>query len=540
MRCGLAWLLVLAVYTGTTAASGDSDARLAERIEAHIRFLADDQLRGRQPGTEGYDIAAAYVASQYLQMGLQPAGDAGSYLQQVPLRRAWLEPGSAQLDIVSGTGRQPLVFLEQFYIGPSLAHAVTDIDAGAVFAGHGIHAPPLEHDDYAGIDATGKVVVALAGQPRGFPSEEGAHFASTREKLLAAAAHGAVGVVLIYTPRTREIFPWERLASRVGTPSMDWLTAEDQAASALPQLQVEAVLHHSAAGPLFDGSGHGLADLIARDEAGEALPTFDLQSRVHLAQRSRFERITSPNVVAVLPGADPLLSGQYVVYTAHLDHIGELAGDGHEDAINNGALDNASGVAVMLETARLLSEGEPPRRSVLFVAVTAEEKGLVGSGYFATHPTVPAAAMAGVINLDMPLLLYDFGDIIAFGAAHSGLGEAAEQAAQEFGVTLTPDPFPDQNIFVRSDHYRFVQQGVPAIFLVTGPKSRDGTDTMPIFQGFLQEHYHSPSDDLNLPIRYDAAARFTRINTRIGEIVADALERPAWREGSFFGERFGR
>jgi Zn-dependent M28 family amino/carboxypeptidase len=246
-------------------------------------------------------------------------------------------------------------------------------------------------------------------------------------------------------------------------------------------------------------------------------------------------------VAAILPGGDPLLSGEFIIYTAHLDHLGELAGEGHQDPVNNGALDNASGIAVMLETARLLSEGPAPRRSVLFLAVTAEEKGLVGSEYFAHHPTVRPDSMAGVINLDMPLLLYDFGDVIAFGAQHSTLAAAVQQAADEAGVAQTPDPFPEQNIFVRSDHYRFVQQGVPAIFLVTGMTSRDGKiDTRPIFEGFLKEHYHKPSDDVSLPIDYAAAARFTRINARIGEIIANQLERPRWNEGDFFGETFGR
>lgn len=271
------------------------------------------------------------------------------------------------------------------------------------------------------------------------------------------------------------------------------------------------------------------------------MPAFPLPGQVKMSQVSRHETISSPNVAALLPGRDPLLNAEVIVYTAHLDHIGELHGDGHADAINNGALDNASGIAVMLETARLFTEGEAPRRSVLFLAVTAEEKGLVGSQYFARHPTVGGDSLAGVINLDMPLLLYDFGDVIAFGAQHSTLGAAVQQAADEAGVALTPDPFPEQNIFVRSDHYRFVQQGVPAIFLVTGMQSRDGSvDTRPIFEGFLQDHYHKPSDEASLPIDYGAAARFTRINTRIGLIIANQLERPRWHEGDFFGETFGR
>ena len=195
----------------------------------------------------------------------------------------------------------------------------------------------------------------------------------------------------------------------------------------------------------------------------------------------------------------------------------------------------------MLETARLFTQGKPPRRSILFVAVTAEEKGLVGSEYFAMNPTVPIGAIVSEVNLDMPLLLYDFGDVIAFGTEHSSLGETVRDAAGSYGIELTPDPFPEQNMFVRSDHYRFVQQGVPSVFLVTGMKSLDGSvDTQPLFEGFLQQHYHKPSDDLNLPIHYGAAARFTRINTKIGEIIANESTRPSWNEGDFFARTFAK
>jgi Zn-dependent M28 family amino/carboxypeptidase len=322
---------------------------------------------------------------------------------------------------------------------------------------------------------------------------------------------------------------------------MGWVDGQGKVFAGFEQLKGGALVHYNAADLLFEGSDYNLDTLIERDVQGEPLHRFDLNGTLKLSQSSSQELISSANVAAYLPGSDPLLSSEFVVYTAHLDHLGEMHGDDHEDVINNGALDNASGISVMLETARLLSGKEPPRRSVLFLAVTAEEKGLVGSEYFARNPTLPIYQMVGLVNLDMPLLLYDFGDVIAFGGEHSTLGGAVEEAAGEFDVSLTPDPFPEQNIFVRSDHYRFVQQGVPSVFLVTGTKSRDGeTDSAGILQQFLKEHYHMPSDDLNQPINYGAAVRFTRINARIGEIVANQAERPQWHEGDFFGETFGR
>jgi len=543
MFCAL--LLSVAVQAADT-----SDQQLQNRLRAHIEFLADDRMRGRQPGSDGYNIAANYVASQFRQMGLLPAGNDGSYFQQVPLRQAFLVPGSAEMVIERDGKSTPLVFVEQFFMRPSLGFTSSGLEAGMVFVGYGIDAPELDYSDYKGVDATGKVVVLFAGQPHDFPSEEGAHFASSTEKIRAAVRYGAVGVLMIHTPRAAQRYKWERMASSVGMPAMGWINDEGRVHGEFEQLQAGALLSHVAAGVLFEETPYGLEALIEKDERAEELPVFQLYGKVSMSQRSTHQPIYSPNVVAVLPGADPLLADEYVLYTAHLDHIGELHAanegqehhvDGHGDRINNGALDNASGISVMLETARLFAQGKPPRRSILFVAVTAEEMGLVGSEYFAMNPTVPISAIVSEVNLDMPLLLYDFGDVIAFGAEHSSLGETVRDAAGSFGIELTPDPFPEQNLFVRSDHYRFVQQGVPSVFLVTGMKSLDGSvDTQPLFEDFLQQHYHKPSDDLNLPIHYGAAARFTHINAKIGELIANESKRPSWHEGDFFARTYAK
>jgi len=543
MFCAL--LLSVAVQAADT-----SDQQLQNRLRAHIEFLADDRMRGRQPGSDGYNIAANYVASQFRQMGLLPAGNDGSYFQQVPLRQAFLVPGSAEMVIERDGKSTPLVFVEQFFMRPSLGFTSSGLEAGMVFAGYGIDAPELDYSDYKGVGVTGKVVVLFAGQPHDFPSEEGAHFASSTEKIRAAVRYGAVGVLMIHTPRAAQRYKWERMASSVGMPAMGWINDEGRVYGEFEQLQAGALLSHVAAGVLFEETPYGLEALIEKDERAEELPVFQLYGKVSMSQRSTHQPIYSPNVVAVLPGADPLLADEYVLYTAHLDHIGELHAanegqehhvDGHGDRINNGALDNASGISVMLETARLFAQGKPPRRSILFVAVTAEEMGLVGSEYFAMNPTVPISAIVSEVNLDMPLLLYDFGDVIAFGAEHSSLGETVRDAAGSFGIELTPDPFPEQNLFVRSDHYRFVQQGVPSVFLVTGMKSLDGSvDTQPLFEDFLQQHYHKPSDDLNLPIHYGAAARFTHINAKIGELIANESKRPSWHEGDFFARTYAK
>jgi Zn-dependent M28 family amino/carboxypeptidase len=545
MRFFLTSFCTLLLCITTAGFADDADLQLQNRLQAHINFLADDLMLGRQPGSDGYNIAANYVASQFQQSGLTPAGDEGSFFQQVPLRQAFLQQGSAEMTLKRGDQSTSFTFLEQFYMSPSLGRTSSSLEADLVFVGYGIDAPELEHRDYAGIDVEGKIVVQLAGQPQSFPSEEGAHFASTTQRLEAAVRHGAVGVVMIHTPRAAKRFPWDRLRGMVGTPSMGWVNAQGNVHGEFEQLQAGAFMRHSAAEILFENAELDMAALLERDEQGEALPRFDLNGRVSLSQRSTHGDLTSPNVVAMLPGSDPLLASEYVVYIAHLDHLGELHSSDDEtdqkDLINNGAMDNASGVSVMLETARLFTQAESPRRSVLFVAVTAEEKGLVGSEYFAMNPTVPLNSIVSTVNLDMPVLLYDFADVIAFGSEHSSLGETVRDAAASYAIELSPDPFPEQNIFVRSDHYRFVQQGIPSVFLVTGMKSLDDNiDTQPIFEGFLQQHYHKPSDDLNLPIDYGAAAKFTRINVKIGEMIANEPTRPSWHEGDFFGRTYAK
>ncbi len=537
---GAALLASIAAVASEAAAEAPGGLS-GERIRAHIEFLADDTLAGRQPGTPGYDIAANYVASQFRQLGLAPAGGGDSYLQAVPLREAFQIPGSARLSHHREGATREFVFVEEFFTGASRAFEDSGVRAPLVFVGYGISAPALDHDDYAGIDVEGRIVVAFAGQPASFPSEEGAHFSSRTQKQRAAEAAGAVGAIQIYTPRAAQRFAWDRLESVVGAPAMGWLDAQGEVHGESEQIRGGALLHHEAADVLFEGAPLALAELIALDEAAEPLPVFALAGEAEFAQRSTHENITSPNVAALLPGADPLLGDEVVVYTAHLDHIGVLPGEGHEDAINNGALDNAAGIAVMLETARRFTEDEPPRRSVLFLAVTAEEKGLVGSEYFAHNPTVPREDLVAVVNLDMPMLLYDFADVIAFGASHSSLGEVVEVAAAAEDTALTPDPWPEQNIFVRSDHYRFVEQGIPSIFLVTGVNTRGGEtvgEGMSIAMKFREDHYHRPSDEPTLPIDYAAATRFVRINHGIGERIANTAARPTWHEGDFFGETF--
>ncbi len=509
-------------------------------VEAHMRFLASDLMEGREAGTRGYDLAANYVATQFQLLGLRPAAKDGSYFQSVPLQAHWLVKDRARLIVrPAGGGRAvPLSLGQQFIVSSSASRATSGITAPAVFVGYGIEAPAFTHNDYDGLNVSGKVVVALSGFPSSFPSEEGAHYGSALQKRIAAEQHGAVGLVLLYTERFEKVFPWTRAIESLDQMSMAWVGPDGMPSVAAPGIQVSAMMSPKDGAILFDGAPRSYADV--RAEAAKGAPKgFPLAVSIELAQASRHERRSSANVAAILQGSDPVLRDEYVVITGHLDHegIGQPIGG---DAIYNGAMDNAAGIAGMLEAARALtSEPTPPRRSIMFLAVTAEEKGLLGSAYFARNPTVPLRSIVANVNLDMPVLLYDFTDVIAFGAQHSSLKGVLESALAQMGLTLTPDPMPEQAIFTRSDHYRFVEQGVPSIMLSTGWNTAKGAGEGGKFlTGFLETQYHRPSDDLKLPINYEAGARFAKANYLILKAIADADARPTWNTGDFFGKLF--
>jgi Zn-dependent M28 family amino/carboxypeptidase len=290
----------------------------------------------------------------------------------------------------------------------------------------------------------------------------------------------------------------------------------------------------------MDGSPISFAEARAATEANTPA-SVPLGFEVTLYRETTHARIESPNVIGIIRGTDPELADEYVVFTAHLDHTGiGVPVEGSDDTINNGAYDNALGVALMVEAARAIAL-EPPRRSVMFIALTAEEKGLLGSDYFAHYPTVPSDSLVANVNLDMPLFLFPVADLIGFGAEHSSLEPIMAAAAEAEGFVLTPDPMPEENLFIRSDQYSFVRRGVPASYLDPGFTSANGDiDGEELVKEHLKDHYHKPSDDLTRPIDWDSAVRFTRANARIGFAVANDDERPAWNDGDFFGEKFAQ
>lgn len=526
-----------------------ADAEGAKRIRNDVDYLADDKLEGRETGTRGYDLAADYVAKRFADIGLTPAGENGGFFQTVPLLKATREADGAALTVKRNGREIALQLRDQFLPGLNYNAAEHALEAPAVFIGQGVHAPELGHDDFAGLDLTGKIAVVFPGAPARFDHDRRAFYSSSREKLRAIAERGAIGVITVNTPEDEADSPWARSAANWNKSGMRLRAADGKGIATFPELRATATVSAAAADLIFADGPQNAADLFAAARDGK-LKGFALPGTIALAGRTKIEPIVSRNVVAMLPGSDAALAGEHLVYSAHLDHIGiggaVVNAEGRSDTIYNGALDNALGVAIMLEAATQLRaeasapKGSAPKRSVLFVAVTAEEKGLLGAEWFATHPTVPAASLIANINMDMPVLLAPSKDVVPVGVEHSTLKAALDSAAQDIGVGLSPDPFPEDVVFVRSDQYAFIRAGIPAVYLTGGMVSADGKRQPKLaLRKFLREHYHQPSDEASLPIAYGDASRLARLNARIGRIVGDATQRPSWNKGDFFGEKFG-
>jgi len=533
--------VLLAVCQSGQAQQTSEVAADASRIKSHLRFLSDDLLEGRDTGARGHEIASLYIAAEFEKYGLTPAGDDGTYMQRVNFVQANIDQSSIKLSLTSSQGDMALSYPKQFLTYPNPVDETTLMAGKLVFVGYGIVAPELQHNDYQDMDVTGKVVVALSGKPKSFPSEEGAHFGSSREKLRHASENGAIGFITISTPTAEKVRPYQNLLNFLHTPAVRWLDKDGKPSGVYPQIKGSAYFSKEAAELVFADAEQNLEQIYAMLEKDESPKGFDLPLAIQLESISTHKSISSPNVAAILEGSDPKLKNEYVVYSAHSDHIG-FAKTVKKDKINNGAMDNATGTSVLLETARLFSQlDEHPKRSILFVAVTGEEKGLLGSDYFAQNPTVPVGSMVASVNLDMPILTYEFADVIAFGADHSDMKSSVTTAAEKIGLELSPDPMPDQALFTRSDHYSFVKQGIPSVFLVPGFKSADPEiDGSKQFSHFLKTNYHKPGDDFSQAFNWKAATKFAEVNYHIGLTLANQAQRSSWNEGDFFGDTFSK
>lgn len=521
--------LVLALIAGDTLVK-------VESIRAHMTFLASDLLEGRATGTRGYRIAAEYVASQYEQYGLEPGAN-GSWFQDVPFRETVAGASSTVTFSLAGAEPVTLRIFDTFISSGDPLSSERVVEGEVVFAGYGVSAPEQKHDDYAGVNARGKIVAIFSGAPPTFPNALRAHYSSTLNKIETAAQRGAAGLIFLTSPDEDNRAPWPRKQRQSKLGSMHWLRADGSPEGVAASLSSNVTLSLDATRALL---GTQAEAVFASLEKGKPKAN-PLRTNARIRLVSTHRSLTSPNVIGVVRGSDPKLRDEYVLYSAHLDHVGitePVAGD----AINNGAFDNASGIACMLEIARLFAEmPQKPKRSILFLATTGEEKGLRGADYFAANPTVPIDSIIGNINIDMLVMITRTRDLIPIGIETNEIGDVAREVAREMNIELSPDPFPEEVVFVRSDQYPFVRRGIPALYVDPGYKAVDTSIDLPkLHKEWLRTRYHSPSDDLRQPIDWYAAIPLTEFDYRLGLALANRAERPRWKPGDYFGERFGK
>jgi Zn-dependent M28 family amino/carboxypeptidase len=494
---------------------------------SHIKVLADDSLEGRDTGSPGLRKAEAYVVDQLKRSGVQPAGKDG-YYQPVKFQSRQIVEKDCSAALIRDGKVEPLTLGDDIIFNTRIDLA-PEVEAPLVFVGYGLTVPEKNFDDFAGLDVTGKVVVILGGSPAEVPGPLASHYQAAAERWKTLHNAGAIGVLYILNPASMDV-PWSRIALNRTHVSME---LADPVFNETAGEKLSMMVNPAKADILFAGTGHTFAELAALGKDRKPLPHFPLPVSIRTRAKLQKEDVDSANIVAKLPGSDPVLKNEYVVLSAHIDHIG-VGQPINGDRIYNGAMDNASGSAVLLDVAASLKKSpEKLKRSLLFVFVTGEEKGLLGSKYFTQYPTVEPKSMVADINIDMFLPIIPLKTLVVFGLAESDLGDFARDVAQSRGVQVEADPEPQRNIFIRSDQYNFIRHGIPALAMGVAPDP-NSPEQKQIFKDWLTNRYHAPSDDLAQPVDFSAAAQYEEIIRGLMIKVANDAQRPEWKPDSFF------
>jgi Zn-dependent M28 family amino/carboxypeptidase len=494
---------------------------------AHVKFLADDSLEGRNTGSEGLRKAQAYAVEQLQKAGLEPAGVNGFY-QPVRFTQFQVDEAKSSLALITNGQGKTLSFADDAFIGTRSTRKSVNLTAPLVFVGYGLKIPEQNLDELAGLDLKGKIVVYLAGSPADTPTALASHYQTAGERWKLLQAAGAIGTITIPNPASMDI-PWSRISLNRNQPSMD---LADPEFNETPGLQLGVTFNPASAEKLFANSGHTFAEIAALGKDRKSLPHFPLAVSLKASAVIQSTAVESANLVAKLPGTDPALKNEFVVLSAHIDHLG-IGAPINGDRIYNGAMDNGSGSALVMDiAASLKAHPENSKRSILFLLVTAEEKGLLGSKYFAAHPTVPLKSIIADVNVDMFLPIVPLKILRIQGIGESDLGSRAAAIAQSLDIKPIADPEPLRNAFIRSDQYSFIKKGIPAIKADVGFEL--GTPEQKIFKDWLTNRYHAPSDDVNQPVDLGAAALYEEFTRRLLVDTANTAARPQWNQDSFF------
>ena len=505
-------------------------------IKGNMTFLADDLLEGRQPGTRGFALGSKYIETQFITLGLLP-GNGNSYIQQVPLQKGLVDENESSLVINNGNKEEKLIYGKQFVLSPYFASATSGVTAPLLFVGFGVSAPEFKYDDYQNMDVKGKIVVYINDAPNTFPNSERAYYATADVKYNEAIRRGAVGVISFNLP-TNKRSSWDAIVRRSKQGSFKWINNQSVPANSYEALKGVATFNNEHIEKLFVNAPEVVQKIYELAANGKSL-SFPLNISASMQVKTNAKPIESSNVVGLIEGSDPALKNEYVVYTAHLDHFG-IGLPVKNDSIYNGAHDDASGMAILLEIAKAYhSLSAKPRRSIIFAVVTGEESGLLGSDFFVNNPPMQNGKIVANLAIDMPFFFHPVLDIVPYGADHSSLGMQTEKAAKILGLKISPDPFPEQVIFIRSDHYSFIKKGIPALFIKSGFMTvpQDTVDRAKSDVGWRSNIYHTPQDDMNQPFNFDAATTHVKINFLIGYFVCNETLAPDWNKDDFFGKK---
>src|SRR5215469_3542348 len=498
----------------------------------YVKVLADDNMEGRDTGSAGLKRAEAYIVEQVKADGLQPAGTNGYYQPVKLITRRTLEKDSSLALFHDGTS-ELLSFDTDAYFSNRFSQA-PKVDAQLVFVGWGLDIPEKEYSDLQGADLKGKVAVLFyGGSPSEIPGPLSAHYNAMRQRWTALKNADAIGMIFIFNPHSMDI-PWERLKvlrKQVGMAPADE-TLDDAAG-----IELGVAFNPASADKLFAGSGHTFQEISDLAKARKPLPRFPLKVAIRARVKMDVQHLESSNIVAKLDGNDPKLKQDYIVMSAHIDHLG-IGEPINGDKIYNGAMDNGSGSAMLLDFAHSFKENHATfKRSVILLWITGEEKGLLGSRYFAEYPTVPASSIVANINTDMFLPIIPLQVVTVYGISESDLGEWAAKVAKQHGIEAQDDPKPQRNSFIRSDQYSFICKGVPAVAMAVGCKL--DTPQQKTIDEWLHNRYHAPSDDTQQPVNLETAGKFEGLVWDLLTFTANSEKTPEWKPDSFF-KRFAQ
>lgn len=527
--------LIALVIAGPLAAQPARQPRVStgtiqpEWIAAHVRFLADPLLEGRETATRGGELAAKYVASQFETLGLKPLGRDGSFLLPVPLRVSAGVPSRTSLTVTAGGRTESWRWGREFFLHADKRARDAAMKGGVVFVGWGVSAPEHGYDDYRGVDVRGKWALMFFGGPAALGPDHRGYFASLAVKESAARSHGALGVITALPgpgPLVEEKF--DQLEG------FGWLDEAGEPQSIFFERYTAIRLADSGVAKLFGVAGRDWTEVLR--QLGSGPQSFPIDASLELVAAFEHRTTSASNVAGVWEGSDPRLKHEYLVYSAHLDHVGNRPSMAGGDSIHYGAIDNAGGTAAMLAIARAHTIRPRPKRSVIFLAVTGEEKGILGSDYFAARPPVPASSLVANVNLDNFVMINPIRDLVGYGAGYSTIAEQVSSALTRMAIQPSEDPLPWMTIFTRSDHYAFMRRGIPGVMLFPGKRSGDGTrDGSAAQRAWFDTIHHTPRDRVDQGIDWQVGARYSEVNMLIGDGLANDPRRPRWRgENHFF------